>query len=190
MMIRKVLPAVLAATAVAFAACGNDESGGVRGDARGNPIDRGFVAEMIPHHQSAVEMAKIAQRRGEGDFVRSLGNDIVTSQSAEITTLRREDQGLDEAGIKREPLPVADHMKGMDDDPKMLETARPFDPAFMKMMIPHHRGAIEMAKVEIQKGSDPELKALAQAIIDAQAREIRAMERELQAAESGSRAAS
>lgn len=63
----------------------------------------------------------------------------------------------------------------MDEDPSMLKDADPFDPAFIDMMIPHHEGAIEMAKVELDKGADPKLKALAEDIIDAQEREISEM---------------
>ena len=186
-MNRKLLPAVLAAGALVLAACGGEgEENGARGDARGNGIDRGFVAEMVPHHQSAVEMAKIAQRRGESAFVKKLADDIVTSQSTEIRTLRREDEALDVAGIKRERLPMPAGMMGMDDDPKALEGADPFDRAFIEMMIPHHKGAIEMAKVELAKGEDPELKALAQDVVDAQTREIQAMERRLEAGGSAS----
>lgn len=182
-MIRKLLPAVLAATALTFAACGGSDSQEVSpaGDARGNPIDRGFVAEMVPHHESAVEMAKIAQRRGESAFVKKLADDIVRTQTEEVSVLRREDEGLDVAGVKRGRLPMPAHLKGMDDDPKMLESAEPFDRKFLEMMLPHHKAAVEMARVELQKGSDPELKLLAQDIIDAQEAEIAAMEKELAA---------
>lgn len=93
--------------------------------------------------------------------------------------MRREQQALELAGVKRGSLGVPDHMKGMDDDPAKLKTADPFDPAFIKMMIPHHEGAIEMAKVELSKGEDPELKTVAQDIIDAQQRELTAMRKHL-----------
>ncbi len=46
------------------------------------------------------------------------------------------------------------------------------DMDFAMMMKPHHQGAIDMAKVELQYGTDPELKAMAQKIIDAQTAEI------------------
>ena len=46
------------------------------------------------------------------------------------------------------------------------------DVAFVCGMIPHHQGAIDMAKVELQFGKDPWVKELAQKVIDAQTQEI------------------
>lgn len=42
------------------------------------------------------------------------------------------------------------------------------DVAFLAGMIPHHLGAVQMAKVQLQYGKDDSIKALAQAMIDAQ----------------------
>ena len=49
------------------------------------------------------------------------------------------------------------------------------DKDFVAMMIPHHQGAIDMAKVELQYGKDPKLRAMAEAIVKAQEEEIAEM---------------
>ena len=49
------------------------------------------------------------------------------------------------------------------------------DADFVAMMIPHHRGAIDMAKVELAHGRNELLRRIAQGIIVAQQQEIEAM---------------
>ena len=177
-MLSKLLPAILAVGALTLAACGDDE--GSSGQAKsGNGTDRAFVAAMIPHHESAVDMAEIAQERGQSEFVKNLAEDIIRTQNDEIAVMRREDEGLETAGVKTGSLGVPEHMTGMDGDPAELRTAEDFDTAFLQMMIPHHEGAIEMAKVELDKGGDRELLDVADAVVKAQEREITEMREQL-----------
>lgn len=62
-------------------------------------------------------------------------------------------------------------MKGMEVQP----TGDP-DHDFVAMMMPHHQGAVAMAKVELRYGKDPMLRKLAADIVKAQATEIAQME--------------
>ena len=50
------------------------------------------------------------------------------------------------------------------------------DKDFAAQMIPHHQGALEMAKTELKYGKDPELRQLAQQVVDAQTKEIALMQ--------------
>jgi len=66
-------------------------------------------------------------------------------------------------------------MSGMDAMDKNMTTgmnAKDLDVAFVCGMIPHHQGAIDMAKAELQYGDDPWVKQMAQNVIDAQTKEI------------------
>jgi uncharacterized protein (DUF305 family) len=65
-------------------------------------------------------------------------------------------------------------MKTMMDGMHVKTTGKP-DEDFARMMIPHHQGAIDMAKVELQYGTDPELRQLATDIVAAQDKEIAQM---------------
>ena len=53
------------------------------------------------------------------------------------------------------------------------------DHDFAAMMIPHHQGAVDMAKAELLYGTNPVLRRLAQEIIITQGQEIEVMQREL-----------
>jgi uncharacterized protein (DUF305 family) len=55
------------------------------------------------------------------------------------------------------------------------------DRDFVSMMIPHHQGAIDAAKVELEYGHDETLRAMAEAIIEAQEKEIAEMKAWLEA---------
>jgi uncharacterized protein (DUF305 family) len=71
-----------------------------------------------------------------------------------------------------------DMMKSMDrmhGDMMQGMQATDIDVAFVCGMIPHHQGAIEMAKAELAHGDDPWAKELAQKVIDAQQKEIAEM---------------
>jgi uncharacterized protein (DUF305 family) len=172
-----LIAAVFAVAAVALlTACGgDDDEGGEASAATGNGTDRAFVAGMVPHHQSAIEMAEVAQEQGQSEFVRSLADDIVRTQGEEIKTMRTLDDELAAAGVEVGELGLSEEEMGAHADMPELENAKPFDRMFIDMMVPHHQGAIRMARVELAEGESPELKELARQVIDAQSREIEEM---------------
>lgn len=51
------------------------------------------------------------------------------------------------------------------------------DLGFAKGMLAHHEGALDMARYELQHGKDPEMRQLAQTIIQAQQKEIDQLKR-------------
>ena len=77
---------------------------------------------------------------------------------------------------------MAEAMARMDKDMSIAHTGDP-DRDFAAMMIPHHQGAIDMAKAELQFGRDPVLRRLAQGIIVEQQQEIEVMRRALEKAQ-------
>ena len=81
---------------------------------------------------------------------------------------------------------MAEAMDRMTRDMAVPHTGDP-DRDFAAMMIPHHQGAIDMAKVQLQFGRDPILRRLAQGIIVEQQQEIDLMRGELSRLPSSSR---
>jgi uncharacterized protein (DUF305 family) len=57
--------------------------------ARSESFDRAFIDAMIPHHQSAIEMAKVAYEKSENPRIKKLAENIVSAQQAEIEQMKR-----------------------------------------------------------------------------------------------------
>ena len=57
--------------------------------AQSKPFDKAFIGAMIPHHQSAIEMAKVADQESENPRMKELAGNIVSAQEREIEQMRR-----------------------------------------------------------------------------------------------------
>lgn len=158
---------------------GGSESSGDRDSAPAAaevPFDRAFIDAMIPHHQSAVAMAQVALGRGlDSPELSQLAEDIVIAQQAEIKQMREwrtkwYGAGSDPNAL--ETLGIDPKEAGMDHDVAELRRANDVDATFASMMIPHHEGAIRMAKLAEEQARHPEVRELAQRIVEAQEQEI------------------
>lgn len=132
-------------------------------------IDQHFIAQMIPHHEGAIAMAKIALERSKRPEMLSLANDIIKAQQKEINDMR----GWYETWYGSVP-PEDGAMGSMTGEPDTLRSVGPaeFDREFIVEMIPHHEMAIMMAQMLAAATERPEMKQLADNIITSQSREI------------------
>jgi uncharacterized protein (DUF305 family) len=131
---------------------------------------------MVPHHQGAVEMARVAIEHAEHPEIKRLAERIISDQRAEIDEL--ENIKKEEYGTSKVPSQMSmGQMKGMRMmvDPQSLADEKPFDKAFIDNMIPHHQSAIEMAGVARVETDNPKIKDLATGIVSAQRHEISQM---------------
>lgn len=141
-----------------------------------NNIDRHFIEQMVPHHESAIAMTKLAQQKSNRSEVKTLADNIITSQTAEIDKMQswyRQWYGTD--------VPKQSSSNGMMSmmngswDEDNLNTATDFDKAFLEEMIPHHQMAIMMANMLENGTNRQEMKTLAQDIIATQTKEVDTM---------------
>lgn len=57
-------------------------------DKTGDDFDKIFVAEMITHHQGAIDMANLAKTNAKHDEIKKMADDIITAQTKEINQMR------------------------------------------------------------------------------------------------------
>ena len=165
------LALALVALAALAAGCGSDVNG--RTSLSGNATDAAFITDMTTHHQGAIQMAEIAQKRGNHPEVRRLADDIISAQKGQMSVMQRIGEDMHGMGMHDGGhMGMSQSQMGMDMDLPKLRRAKPFDRAFIDMMLPHHEGAIAMARKELAMGSQPALHAIAQSTIDAQTKEI------------------
>lgn len=179
--------AVLAAAALlatGLVACGDDDDGGDGATGQqASAVEKAFLTGMVHHHESAVDMAEIAEERSEDPFVKGLAEDIVSTQEREIARMEEIYERRFGGELKPDPgahdgLGLTAAAAGMTHSPEtneMLRSADPFDRAFVDEMVPHHRGAVKMSNVVLRQTEDAALRRLAEGIVSTQEREILGM---------------
>ena len=183
--IRVAAAVALVATAVTLSSC-STSTGADRGavsTATGQPAaydddDVMFAQMMIPHHEQALELAALVPDRSTDPAVIALAARIAAEQQPEISGMKalllqwavdpnEAAHGRGHAGMT---------MAGMVDDATMAKlgtlTGAEFDALWLRSMINHHRGAIEMARVEIANGSNADMITMARNIASAQQAEV------------------
>ncbi|MET9968071.1 DUF305 domain-containing protein [Streptomyces sp. NPDC006356] len=207
---RMAIVSTVAAGGLLLAACGGDDKEGIdhgsgssasatstptAGDnpAAGafNDADVMFAQMMIPHHEQALEMSRLAEGRASDGEIKTLVADIEKAQDPEIQTMKSWLKAWGKPESAQESMPGMEHgsggmdhgsgMSGMmsEQDMQKLEAARgtEFDRMFAEMMIEHHEGAITMAEDEQNNGRDATAKKLAADVVKTQSAEVEKFEK-------------
>lgn len=208
---KRRMPRVLALSAAALsaalvlAACGSDGDDGMdmgnqptspaassaapQNAAGFNDTDVMFAQMMIPHHEQAVDMAKVVLAKSANADVKKLATAIEAAQAPEIARMK----GWLSAWAKPTAMPGTggtggmngmDHGTGTDgmmSDADMQKfraaTGTELDTQFLQMMIVHHNGAIKMAEDELAKGVNTDARKLAEAVKTSQSAEVQQMQK-------------
>lgn len=146
----------------------------VGGPTVGSATDIAFLENMVVHHQQALELTALVPGRSANPALDGLANQITAQQQTEL-------QGCQAQLLQWEApgKPSAEHVAdipGMVDQATIETLRRSHGPAFDKLwlesMIAHHRGAITMARNEIEHGQSPEAISIAQSLAPRQQTEI------------------
>ena len=139
-----------------------------------------FLRGMIPHHESAIDMAEsYLEYGGDKGELKELAQNIITTQTDEIRQMqdlieKYENEGHTDEDQENAYLDEYDKM--LDHDHTMEKSGTDsLDHAFAEGMIMHHQMAVDMAKSILEYSDYEEIRTLAQNIIDAQEKEIEEM---------------
>ena len=170
--------------ATGLIACGGDDDkeSASEGD-RTKAAEKAFLTGMAAHHESAIEMAEIADERTQDPFIKKLAGDILKTQERELAQMEEIYERLFDAGLRPDPgaheeLGLTAEEAGMThsaETSEMLRRVDPFERAFVDEMVPHHRGAVRMAEAVLEMTRDARLRSLAEGIVRTQKREVAEM---------------
>jgi uncharacterized protein (DUF305 family) len=176
----KKLVAIAFATTLATTAwaAGDNQAAGTDDSAAGLPAK---CAEMMPMMQQMMQMMSMMQGQGGmmgGQGTMGAGGGMMQGQPGMMHD--QDDMMQQRGGGMQGNLSDASkaYMKAMRDmDAPMMMGMQSSDPdiAFVKSMIPHHQGAIDMAKAVLEYGKDEKVRKWAKQIIAAQESEIAEM---------------
>ena len=145
-----------------------------------------FIDGMTPHHQGALVMAKEVLQKSQRPELRKFATQILADQQKEISQMQKWRKAwYPKAGTELMGWHAdANHMMAMTPtqissmrmDQSLGKADNQFDLRFLNAMIPHHEGALTMAKALQEKSQRPEMKQLAGNIITSQQAEIDKMQ--------------
>jgi len=177
------------ASASAGSSMAAEQSAGADSQQAGSESDITFAQLMIPHHEQAVQMADMALQKATTPEVQQLAQQIKDAQDPEIQQMRgwltawdAPEQmdgmdGMDHGDMDMGGQSAAGMMTDQDMTALMDATGTDFDQMWLAMMIAHHKGAIEMAQTAKADTTNPDVTALADAIVAGQTSEIDTMEK-------------
>ncbi|MBB5629041.1 DUF305 domain-containing protein [Sphaerisporangium krabiense] len=191
---RVILVAVITCLATVAAMLLITGRSGPPGDAS---AEAGFARDMAVHHAQAAEMSFAVDDKTKDTALRGLTYDIITTQTAQrgIFMGWLQQWGLTQATTRPSMAWMAGHghaapgtpatMPGMasDQEMKKLQAAGGKDAEilFLQLMIRHHEGGVQMARAALNLSKRPEVRTIAQSIVDTQDSEINYMTDLLQA---------
>ncbi|MDX2256091.1 MAG: DUF305 domain-containing protein [Pseudanabaenaceae cyanobacterium bins.39] len=148
--------------------------------------DLRFIDGMTPHHQGAIAMAQDVLKNSQRPELRKLANEIIAAQDKEIAQMAEWRKAWYPKAGDKLVMWHASMNHSMEMSPEFRKNMMmtmdlgaaddQFDLRFIEAMIPHHEGALVMAKDAIAKSKRPEIKKLAQDILNSQKAEIEQMQ--------------
>ncbi len=142
--------------------------------------DLKFIDLMVPHHQLAVDMARLAEENAAHGELKGMARDIIWAQEDEINRMNIWRKEIAARAPNMTPPShsgssdhEADpHMMGMDVDLKKLAASPNFDHDFINAMLPHHQSAIDMSRSAMPNLKKTEVRDFANDVITTQQTEI------------------
>lgn len=135
------------------------------------PFDVQYLDSMTKHHQDGIMMFEMAVQKAAMPAVKSKAQimaDMQNKDNAEMQKLREAaGAGADKAVNMQMP-----GMMMMDMSLLRSSSGMAFDHAFIDMTVHHHEGAIKMSKHALARSKTPEVRAMAQKIIDDSEKDI------------------
>ncbi|MEU6012428.1 DUF305 domain-containing protein [Streptomyces sp. NPDC047453] len=155
-----------------------------------NNADADFVAMMIPHHQQALILSRLAPSRSSDSAVLSLADRIDVEQGLEIYMMQswQEWNGLEQTDpqqsyeeMMQDPMMVEEMGLATPEELDQLtaSTGNAFDVLFLRLMIKHHNGAIDMLTDVLTNGTDETLQQWATDMMATQYAQVQMMQRML-----------
>lgn len=153
-------------------------------------VEIDFLSDMIPHHQGAIDSAKLLLDSAKTPEVIALAENIIKAQEAEIAQFK---ELIDKKGVKTTKISSKDYKAFGEKNAKAMEAMKIQESGnaerdFLSSMIGHHKGAIETSKVALEYSKDEVLRKIAQKIITDQEAEITTMGNLIEAIDTAAKA--